>query len=243
MSNTAQKRQREKEMVSQMIALYCRKHHGGKGGLCPQCRALEEYARARSDKCPFMEEKTFCSNCKVHCYKPEMREKIREVMRFSGPRMLLVHPAAAIRHVIETRREKRKTPERSWNMRRILWIVLGCVGVGLGAVGAVLPLLPAFPFLLLAAFSFAKSSQRLHTWFINTSLYKKNLESYVQHRAMTWRTKRRIMLTVTALMAFGFVMMMVKGLYIPCAILAGVWVFHILYFIFGVKTLEEPPAG
>ena len=120
-------------------------------------------------------------------------------------------------------------------MRRILWIVLGCVGVGLGAVGAVLPLLPAF--------SFAKSSQRLHTWFINTSLYKKNLESYVQHRAMTWRTKRRIMLTVTVLMAFGFVMMMVKGLYIPCAILAGVWVFHILYFIFGVKTLEEPPAG
>ena len=86
-------------------------------------------------------------------------------------------------------------------MRRILWIVLGCVGVGLGAVGAVLPLLPAFPFLLLAAFSFAKSSERLHTWFINTSLYKKNLESYVQHRAMTWRTKRRIMLTVTVLMA------------------------------------------
>ena len=109
-------------------------------------------------------------------------------------------------------------------MRRILWIVLGCVGVGLGAVGAVLPLLPAFP-------------------FINTSLYKKNLESYVQHRAMTWRTKRRIMLTVTALMAFGFVMMMGKALYIPCAILAGVWVFHILYFLFGVKTLEEPPAG
>ena len=96
-------------------------------------------------------------------------------------------------------------------MRRILWIVLGCVGVGLGAVGAVLPLLPAFPFLLLAAFSFAKSSQRLHTWFINTSLYKKNLESYVQHRAMTWRTKRRIMLTVTVLMAFGFVMMMEIG--------------------------------
>lgn len=128
-------------------------------------------------------------------------------------------------------------------MKRILWIGLGCVGVGLGAVGAVLPLLPAFPFLLLAVFSFAKSSQRLHTWFINTNLYKKNLESYVQHRAMTWRTKRRIMLTVTALMAFGFVMMMGKALYIPCAILAGVWVFHILYFLFGVKTLEEPPTG
>ena len=127
-------------------------------------------------------------------------------------------------------------------MKRILWIVLGCVGVGLGALGAVLPLLPAFPFLLLAAFSFAKSSQRLHTWFVNTKLYKNNLESYVTHRAMTLRTKRRVMLTVTLLMAFGFTMMFLKGLYIPCGILAGVWVFHIVYFIFGIKTLEEPTA-
>ncbi len=127
-------------------------------------------------------------------------------------------------------------------MKRILWIVLGCIGVGLGAVGAVLPLLPAFPFLLLAAFSFAKSSQRLHTWFVNTKLYKNNLESYVTHRAMTLRTKRRVMLTVTLLMAFGFTMMFLKGLYIPCGILAGVWVFHIVYFIFGIKTLEEPTA-
>ena len=127
-------------------------------------------------------------------------------------------------------------------MKRILWIVLGCIGVGLGAVGAVLPLLPAFPFLLLAAFSFAKSSQRLHTWFVNTKLYKNNLESYVTHRAMTLRTKRRVILTVTLLMAFGFTMMFLKGLYLPCGILAGVWVFHIVYFIFGIKTLEEPTA-
>ena len=111
MNHTAQKRQREKEMVSQMIALYCKKHHGGKGGLCPQCRALEEYARARSDKCPFMEEKTFCSNCKVHCYKPEMREKIREVMRFSGPRMLFSHPVMAVSHVIESKKEKKRLEE------------------------------------------------------------------------------------------------------------------------------------
>lgn len=127
-------------------------------------------------------------------------------------------------------------------MRRILWIVLGCVGVGLGAVGAVLPLLPAFPFLLLAAFSFAKSSERLHTWFVNTKLYRNNLESYVTHRAMTMRTKRRVMATVTLLMAFGFTLMFLKGLYLPCGILAGVWVFHILYFLFGVKTLEDPAA-
>lgn len=101
------KREREKQLVSQMIALYCKRTHGGKG-LCSDCAALDAYARQRSDKCPFMETKTFCSNCKVHCYKPEMREKIRAVMRFSGPRMIFYHPIVAVRHVIETKREKKR---------------------------------------------------------------------------------------------------------------------------------------
>ena len=105
------KREREKQMVSQMIALYCRKQHHTKGGLCPDCAELDAYAQARSDKCPFMETKTFCSNCTVHCYKPDMREKIRLVMRFSGPRMLFHHPIAAIRHVAETKKEKKKLEE------------------------------------------------------------------------------------------------------------------------------------
>lgn len=102
------KREREKAMVSQMIALYCRKQHGCRDGLCPECAELDAYARQRSEKCPFMETKTFCSNCKVHCYKPEMREKIRAVMRFSGPRMIFHHPVAAVRHVVETKKEKRR---------------------------------------------------------------------------------------------------------------------------------------
>lgn len=102
------KRQREKEMVGAMIALYCRKKHGTGKGLCPECEALLEYACRRSDCCPFMETKTFCSNCKVHCYRPEMRQKIREVMRFAGPRMLFAHPVAAVRHMIESRREKKR---------------------------------------------------------------------------------------------------------------------------------------
>ncbi len=106
--NTETKREREKQMVSQMIALYCKKNHHTKGALCPDCAALAEYARQRSDKCPFMETKTFCSNCTVHCYKPEMREKIRQVMRFSGPRMLFHHPVAAIRHVVETKKEQNR---------------------------------------------------------------------------------------------------------------------------------------
>ena len=102
------KREREKKIVSEMIALYCHKKHGTKGRICDDCAALDAYAQMRSDKCPFMETKTFCSNCRVHCYKPEMREKIREVMRFSGPRMLTVHPMLAIKHVIESKREKRR---------------------------------------------------------------------------------------------------------------------------------------
>ena len=103
------KREREKKTVREMIALYCRKNHGtSKGTLCDECRELAEYAFQRSDQCPFMEQKTFCSNCKAHCYKPEMRERIRKVMRFSGPRMIFHHPVMAIRHVIESKKEKRR---------------------------------------------------------------------------------------------------------------------------------------
>lgn len=102
------KREREKAIVSLMIRIYCRKKHGACSGLCDECEALERYATERSDRCPFMENKTFCSNCKVHCYKPEMRERIRAVMRFSGPRMILYHPLMAIRHVVLSKKEAKR---------------------------------------------------------------------------------------------------------------------------------------
>ena len=108
MQNAADKREREKRLVSEMIALYCKKRHHTKQALCPDCAALDAYARQRSDRCPFMETKTFCSNCKVHCYQPQMRKKIREVMRFSGPRMIFVHPVMAIRHVLESKKEQKR---------------------------------------------------------------------------------------------------------------------------------------
>lgn len=118
--------------------------------------------------------------------------------------------------------------------RKILYLILGCIGLGLGAVGAVLPLLPAFPFLLLAAFCFAKSSEKLHLWFTGTKLYRNNLESYLKGQGMTWSTKIRIMITVTLLMTIGFLMM--NGIMAGRIVLTLVWVFHILYFLFGVKT-------
>lgn len=85
------KREKEMHTVYEMIHLYCRKNHKDKE-LCSECLALYEYAKMRIEKCPFMETKTFCSQCKVHCYKLDKREKIRKVMRFSGPRMLFYHP-------------------------------------------------------------------------------------------------------------------------------------------------------
>lgn len=104
------KRKKEQLVVSEMIALYCRKKHGvaSKGELCPKCKKLCEYAQARSEHCPFMEEKTFCANCRVHCYKPDMRERIREVMRFSGPRMIWYHPGMALWHLISSKQEKNR---------------------------------------------------------------------------------------------------------------------------------------
>ncbi len=121
----------------------------------------------------------------------------------------------------------------------MFYIILGSLGLVLGTVGAIFPILPTVPFYMLAAFCFAKSSKRLHSWFTSTKLYKKNLESYVAGKGMTLTTKFRIMTTVTILMAFGFTMMMLKSLYIPCAILGGVWVFHIVYFVLFVKTIKN----
>ena len=112
MNKIEKKRQKEQQVVEEMIRLYCRKNHSEydkkKKEMCPVCRELTDYAQKRSQYCPFMEEKTFCANCKVHCYKPEKREAIRKVMRFSGPRMLLYHPILAIWHLVCSVREKRK---------------------------------------------------------------------------------------------------------------------------------------
>ena len=100
------RRARESEMVTEMIGLYCRAHHGKTGALCSECAALADYARARSARCPRMAEKTFCSSCPHPCYAPAMREGIRRVMRWAGPRMLLRHPVWALRHVANTLRHK-----------------------------------------------------------------------------------------------------------------------------------------
>lgn len=103
------KLEKEQKVVDLMIDIYCKKKHKSKKkNLCEDCKELKEYVHLRLNKCPFKENKTFCSNCKIHCYQKEKREKIREVMRFSGPRMIFYHPLLAIKHVIESKKEKKK---------------------------------------------------------------------------------------------------------------------------------------
>lgn len=128
-------------------------------------------------------------------------------------------------------------------MKKILYIVLGCISVGLGALGAVLPVLPTVPFLMLTAFCFARSSEKLDRWFRSTRLYEENLKDFVAGKGMTKKTKIRIMVTVTLLMSIGFVVMGLRGIVSGCVVLGHVWVFHIAYFVFGVRTYQEEPAA
>lgn len=122
------------------------------------------------------------------------------------------------------------------NPIKILWLILGCICLGLGTIGVVLPILPTVPFYLVTLFCFAKSSQKLHDWFIGTKLYKNNLETFVEKRSMTMKTKCRIVGTVTVVMAVGFVVMFWRGVTVGCICLGVVWVCHLLYFFVRVKT-------
>ena len=122
-------------------------------------------------------------------------------------------------------------------LKQIIFLIIGCLSLALGCVGSVLPILPTVPFFLLTVFCFANSSQKLHDWFIGTQMYKKHLESFVQKKGMTVRAKATLLTSVTALMAVGFVLMLRKGIIVPCVILAVVWVCHLVYFLFGVKTI------
>lgn len=118
-------------------------------------------------------------------------------------------------------------------MKKILYIFIGCISLGLGIIGVILPILPTVPFVLLAAFCFARSSERLDGWFKNTKLSRENNIK----NGMTKQAKIRIMCSVTLLMSIGFIMMGLKGIVIGNIVLLIVWIFHMAYFTFGVRTV------
>ena len=126
------------------------------------------------------------------------------------------------------------------HLKKAFFIVLGCVSLALGTIGIVLPILPTVPFYLLTAFCFANSSERLHDWFIHTTVYKKYIGSYFRRRGMTKKAKCLLIGTVTAIMVPGFILM--DKVPVGRAIMLVVWMGHIFYFGFKVQTITQQEA-
>ena len=132
-----------------------------------------------------------------------------------------------------------RLPRPVGDATRYVYIAIGVLFLGLGIAGTVLPFIPTTPLLLLTAICFGKSSRRLHDWFLSTRFYRWNLESFVQKRAMTIKTKLALLTAVTVFVGFSFVVMLIMSAPLaPRAILAAVWLCHVLYFGFMVKNIR-----
>lgn len=122
-------------------------------------------------------------------------------------------------------------------MKRLIYLIIGCISLGLGALGTVIPILPTVPFLMVSAYAFAKSSKRLHDRFIGTKLYKKNFETFVNKKGMTIKTKICTIFFFTITMGLGFFMM--RKIIIGRIVLFIVWISHIIYFVFYIPVYKE----
>jgi hypothetical protein len=96
---------RERRTIAIMTEIYCKGHHHTNGTLCKECQEFQDYAFLRLSKCPFQDKKTTCGKCTIHCYRPDMKERVRQVMRYSGPRLLLRHPVLSMHHAWDAHRK------------------------------------------------------------------------------------------------------------------------------------------
>lgn len=117
------------------------------------------------------------------------------------------------------------------------WIIIGLIFFAIGTIGAFLPILPSFPFYMITLYCFARSSKRLHDWFVGTKLYKNNIEKIANRKGLLLKQKLKIIFFFTLTMGTGFYFM--KNTKIGRIILVIVWFFHIIYFLFGIKTIKD----
>jgi predicted amidophosphoribosyltransferase len=108
MSSSKSRLEKERKTIGTMIKMYCKNFHASNNEICENCSELLEYADKRLDTCRFGEDKPTCEKCTIHCYKPEMREKVRKVMRYSGPRMIYTHPIMGFRHLFKKMKKIKK---------------------------------------------------------------------------------------------------------------------------------------
>ena len=104
---------RERRTIQIMIGIFCRGRHSKRDALCPACEELSAYAMERIDKCPYHDAKPTCAKCPIHCYKPSMREHVRQVMRYAGPRIMIYHPMLAILHHMDEVNKTKTTVKRN----------------------------------------------------------------------------------------------------------------------------------
>lgn len=126
-----------------------------------------------------------------------------------------------------------------YNIKKILYLAAAFISFGIGAVGVVLPILPTTPFLLLASFCFAKGSKRFHDWFMSTGIYKKHLESFVNTRAMTLKTKITILIPASCMLLLAIIF---APIWHAKVFIAFLIVFKYYYFIFRIRTVKEEKA-
>lgn len=168
----------EKEwfIVQKMIDIYCKAHH--KGEIC-DCNLLKEYVKNRLTHCPYGKNKPACIHCTTHCYHKEDQELIRKIMRYSGPRIFWRHPVYTLLHLL-----------KGANIKKAFFVLCGLIAVLLGVIGVILPGIPTTPFMILAAYFFARSSPTLHKKLAENRIFGPIITNWERNRTIPKNTKK-----------------------------------------------------
>lgn len=215
----------KKDILNHMIRIYCKKHHNTDETLCNDCSDLLEYSENVLNQCE-IDDELDSEKFKYYYDDIEKMEKLKEIMKYSGFRIMLYHPIISIRHIFSNK----------FSIRSLIMSLLGIFFMILGLVGVIIPVLPTTPFLLLASWFFMKSSDKIDKWFRSSNLYKKYLKDFEEDRSMTLKTKVKILSFSTTMLVLAFI-----NIYkLPIRIfIILVMIYKYYYFIFKIKTIKE----